>query len=65
MVYLEIKDNLGIKSTYIETKIRYNERIDWNYKIYDLDYYESYNKVDINNNIIYGNWSFYKTEVVV
>ena len=62
MVNLEIKDNLRIKSIYRETEIRYNERIDGNYKIQDWDYYERYNKVDINNNTIYGNWSFYKNE---
>ena len=56
---LYIKDDLRIKYTKRETKSDYNETIDGEYKNQRWDYYERYNKVDINNITHYGNWSWY------
>ena len=56
---LNIKDNLRIKYTIRDTKTDNNETIDGNYKIQKWDYYERYNKVDINNNFQYGDWRWY------
>lgn len=56
---LYIKDDLRIKYTKRETKSDYNETIDGDYKNQRWDYYERYNKVDINNITHYGNWSWY------
>lgn len=54
-----IKNNLRIKYELRETKSNYNEYFEGNYRIRKWDYYERYNKVDINDNIDYGNWSWY------
>ena len=56
---LDIKNNLRIKYEIRETKTNYSEDIDGNYKIQKWDYYERYNKVDINNNYQYGDWRWY------
>ena len=56
---LIIKNNLRIKKVNRETKSEYNEYYEGNYKIRKWNYYQRYNKVDINDNIDYGNWSWY------
>ena len=56
---LSIKNNLRIKYENRETKTEYNEYCDGNYKVQKWNYYKRYNKVDINDNIDYGNWSWY------
>ena len=56
---LSIKNNLRIKYENRETKAEHDEYYEGNYKISKWNYYQRYNKVDINDNIDYGNWSWY------
>lgn len=58
---LSIKNNLRIKHENRETKSECFEYYEGNYKIKKWNYYERYNKVDINDNIDYGNWSWYNS----
>ena len=57
--YFCIKNNLRINYENRETKTVYNEYCDGNYKVQKWNYYKRYNKVDINDNIDYDNWSWY------
>lgn len=56
---ISIKSNLRIKYEYRDTKTEYDVELDGNYKIQKWDYYERYNKVDINGQNFYGSWSRY------
>lgn len=51
---ISIKNNYKIKYESRETKSDYDYWYEGNYKYTRHNYYERYNKTDINNNIIYG-----------
>lgn len=56
---LNIKNDLRITYETWDYKTDYDVEIDGNYKIEKWDYYKRSKKVDINDSIIYGNWSWY------
>lgn len=56
---VSIKSNYKIKYESRETKTDYDYWYSGNYKYRRCNYYERYNKTDINNNIIYGSWNRY------
>jgi len=56
---ISIKNNYKIKYESRETKSDYDYWYEGNYKYTRHNYYERYNKTDINNNIIYGSWYRY------
>ena len=59
---LLIKNNLRIKYEERDTKSSYSESIDGNYKVQKWNYYERYNKIDIDNKTHYGDWILYSTD---
>lgn len=56
---ISIKKEFRIKNELRETKTEYDFWYEGNYKYQRWDYYERFNKVDINNNTIYGSWERY------